>query len=820
MGYIVHLDDDFAVDPELAGHKFASLAQAHRAGFPVLKAFVVCVEAHLQYLRNGKWPPGLTEELRESIASLELDKGISVRSSGTTEDLENRSFAGQYKTFLNVRSEADLLEKIAECWASAGNIDKAYIRSSFKEEHPEKTLSMAVILQQMVQSKWSGVAFSRHPLHPERDETIIECVEGLGENLVGGLKTPQRAYVDSSGNVRMDDLENMPGSNPPFLNDDQWRQVAKLAAELEKHSSGAPRDIEWAISNEGKLWLLQSRPITTPAAADRIAPSGVWTRKIADDLWADRLTPFLGDIMVRSSARYDFSKIKKFIGIPGIGQSLAVIEGFLYINCLILLKALEVIPRKLRTPDVKSLFPPDFDIEKTRSPSIAKVASIIFRSSLLATFDSKANPLLCDRSTMRALKQLEGQLEAVRRQPMDTADGALERARAAATCMSDLQALSQWPYFYATALTWLMRLVVVDIGGIQHRDFLQHISEGAVNVTIQIEAELRAIADLIAQDNRLAEAFLSSSAEDTGALLPAHIRGKMDVFLDKYGARSKNRSIYVKRWAEAPAEVFGMLGSILRNKAESSTTSAARHIDEEEHSSGASISGMKAPWIVKAAILLIKPYVRKYLDLREELRFFLDKILFEMRRSLLAVGKKCGLDENVMFLTEKEIEDYITGKMDPDKAESLSKERLESFLDNSTASSFYVDGAPVEHISSEGDNILKGAGTSAGRAKGIARIIRSPSDANLRKDEILVAVNTDPGWTPILSTVGGVISEEGGLLNHLAIVARELGVPAVMGVRGATRKIPEGALVSIDGNSGVVRILAAPSHEPDRSGIE
>jgi pyruvate,water dikinase len=195
----------------------------------------------------------------------------------------------------------------------------------------------------------------------------------------------------------------------------------------------------------------------------------------------------------------------------------------------------------------------------------------------------------------------------------------------------------------------------------------------------------------------------------------------------------------------------------------------------------------------------------RFLDLREELRFLLDEVLFRIRADLLALGRLFGLEELTLFLTPAEIGDLAAGRLNPEDARRQALPRRERFLTPCSPSTFWVEGRPEFDFTLEG-TLLRGIGTSPGQAAGRAVIVSDPAAAAIRRGDIVVARHTDPGWTPILSLVGGIITEEGGLLNHCSIVARELGVPAVVGVSQATRRIPEGARLTLDGGSGVVQI--------------
>jgi pyruvate,water dikinase len=195
---------------------------------------------------------------------------------------------------------------------------------------------------------------------------------------------------------------------------------------------------------------------------------------------------------------------------------------------------------------------------------------------------------------------------------------------------------------------------------------------------------------------------------------------------------------------------------------------------------------------------------RRFLDLREDLRFFLDQVLFLLRRSLLDLGERTRLGDLAFFLTDAELEDTVSGGLTIDAAQALAQRRQAHFRRPAEAATFLIDGRKVEPLASL-DGALRGVGASPGRVSGRARIVTDPTKDEIQAGEILVARNTDPGWTPILSQVAGIVVEEGGLLNHCSIVARELGIPAVVGLRHATQIFKDGDRLLIDGGLGLAR---------------
>jgi len=371
----------------------------------------------------------------------------------------------------------------------------------------------------------------------------------------------------------------------------------------------------------------------------------------------------------------------------------------------------------------------------------------------------------------------------------------LNKVRRALEILLQIQIWNQWPYGFATFFTLMLRWLMVDCRGASHAAFLSRISRGGNNVTIDIERRFRDLAGQIRNDPELLQLFRTQDSDAVLRLLPVRFKTELDRFLAHYGCRSRHRTLYIKRWAEAPQEVIGILRALAQRQ--SSPTEVA------ERTSAVDGSDRLSERSLLSSVLLVM--TRKFLDLREELRFLLDEALFEIRKALLEVGGLTGLGDADLFLKLEELEQLAAGKTALEDMRKLAETRRCRFLQGGSASSFLVDGRPTETFITGIDSI-RGIGTSAGQAGGRARIVHDPSRATIHPGDILVAANTDPGWTPILSLAGGLVVEEGGLLNHCSIVARELRIPAVVGVHNATRRIPEGARIVIDGGQGLVRI--------------
>ncbi len=806
MTYLIGFYDDRALDPRVVGRKFCALADAARRGFPVPEALSVSTAAHRVYLATGSWPEGLREEVLKAAPRLSLHRGVSIRSSATREDGHRQSFAGQYQSFLEVDTEETLLQRIEACWASAGSeVVGSYVKALNVLGSDVETPLMAVVIQRMVESHVAGVAFSRNPLAPSRDEMIIEAVRGHGDGLVSGHRTPCRAVVLRSGRI---ELEGRRRPRPKVARDTPWEEVARLLQQLEHAYDGAALDMEWTVDRRLKLWLLQVRPITTLAGADVLPPAGSWTRKIADDLWADRLTPFMAEVMLAHAPRFDLSAIARRVGIVPAAPALAVVNGYLYVNCEGIRRLIALIPRALRFKELQSLLPAGSRLEDIPAPSVGTLLRISLGLARLPLSEPGLLTWVCLRRAPRIMERLRARMR-TRVRPAageTTASVLIEILRADLETLALIQENNQWPYSHATFFAWLLRWWAMDLMKLPGSEFLKLLGRRGNNVTLRIEQWFRGMAARIAADREAGERFRTEPPESLARSLSPELQKELDSFLSRYGCRSRHRTLAMKRWIEAPEEVIAILQSLVRHGHIGAMPPECR-IRE-------AIQPKFHPSVSRMVLNLLARRTGRFLDLREELRFLLDEVLLHIRTDLLGLGRHFGLGDSILFLTPDEIEQLAAGRLPHAEAGRIAGERRERFYKPVEPCTFWVDGRPEYDIASDG-TVLRGIGTSPGRATGRAVLVEDPAAAAIRKGDVVVARHTDPGWTPILSLVGGLVMEEGGLLNHCSIVARELGIPSVVGIRQATRLIPEGSWVTIDGGAGRVIIEASqPERKP------
>ncbi|MGE5257555.1 MAG: PEP/pyruvate-binding domain-containing protein, partial [Hyphomicrobiales bacterium] len=774
MVFIVGFKDAQALDSQIVGSKFASLARAADEGFAVPEAVAITTRAHRHFLATGSWPDGLREEVIDTARRLSILHGVSIRSSATCEDLADQSFAGQYRSFLEVHSEPELLRCIEECWVSAGSETvRSYLRAVNLQGSDIEIPLLAVILQRMVNALVAGVAFSRNPLRPDRDEMVIEAVQGHAESLVSGHRSPCRARVHRDGRVS---IEKASSSCRRLSPETPWREIAGVLKRLEISYGGRLLDMEWAIDRGETLWLLQVRPITALSAEEVLRPSGAWTRRIADDLWADRLEPFMAEVMLRHAPRFDLSRISRLSGITPMLPALAVIHGYLYVNCDSIRRVIEHIPRPLRFKDLATLLPAGSRLGDIPPPRARTLARIFLRIVLLPLKEPAMIPFVCLRNAPRAITRMRARLVPERPDSAPAVDTLLAQLEDHLETLARIQENNQWPYLHATLLTWILRWLSVDRLKMNGAEFLGLISRSSGNVTIGIENWFRKTAVDISSDPGLKRRFLSERPEQLAVSLPAGLQSEVQAFLQRYGFRSRHRTLLIKRWAEAPEEVVGILQSLVRYPHAAGTVPRAPIPVTQKNSAGT---------VFGTILRLLAAVTCRFLDLREELRFLLDEALLRIRCDLLALGRLSGLEETIFFLKPGEIEEMTSGRMKPQDAARLASHRQRRFPNQVDPGTFWVDGRP-EYDFCAGGTVLRGIGTSPGRVTGRTVIVEDPAAAKIRRGDVVVARHTDPGWTPILSIIGGLVMEEGGLLNHCSIVARELGIPSIAGVSRAT----------------------------------
>ncbi|MGF1936969.1 MAG: glycerol-3-phosphate acyltransferase [Nostoc sp. ChiQUE02] len=749
---MVSLDEE--LDAAIVGEKAATLSQIKRWGYSVPKGWV---------LAPIDDPQALTEFLQPSELS-----PLVVRSSAIGEDSEHASAAGQYETVLNVTSSQALQEAIAQVQASYNHPSAV----QYRRDRGLNDTAMAVLIQQQIQSVYSGVAFSRDPITQQGDAIIIEALPGSPTQVVSGKVTPEqyRAFVVEIENSYSIQLEGE-GRVPQAL----IKQVAYLAYRLEKRYHGTPQDIEWSYDGQ-TLWVLQSRPITT------LLP--IWTRKIAAEVipgvihpltwsinrpltcgvWGELFTLVLGD----RALGLDFTETATLHYSRAYFN--ASLLGDIFLRMGLPPESLEFLTRgaKLSKPSLQSTW--------ENLPGLGR----LLKRELSLEKDFKQD---YHKRFIPGLSQLA-------QEDIDN----LEPAKLLARIDFILELLRHGTYYSILApLSAALRQGIFRVkdGQIDH------------SVTPEVAA-LRSLS-AIATDAK--QVLLEFEPQQVFEQLKQTSEGEkilqeFNELLQDYGYLSEvGTDISVPTWRENPQMIKQMFVQLMQgNEPQSGAKDAINSI----------FAGKRK-----------RSFVQRRVDIKGRVTEVYSRLLAELRWSFVALEKlwlKSGLLKktgDIFFLNFDEVQRLVVGE-DSSLIEQLDKlveSRRSQFVQDSEFIQVpllvYGNTPPHPLAPSElySDQILQGIGASHGQAEGRVKVLRNLQDVpEIDRDTILVVPYTDSGWAPLLLRAGGLIAEAGGRLSHGAIVAREYGIPAVMDVRGATWILQDGQRVRIDGSRGIVEL--------------
>ncbi|MFG2101231.1 PEP/pyruvate-binding domain-containing protein [Micromonospora echinaurantiaca] len=799
---------------ELVGGKAAGLGELIRAGERVPAGFCVTTAAHDR---------GAVPEVEVARAYEQLGGGpVAVRSSATAEDLPDASFAGQQDTRLGVTGLPDLLAAIRACWDSLHHPRAVAYRDAHQIDHG--SVRMAVVVQRMIDPAAAGVLFTANPLTGCRTETVVEAAPGLGTAVVDGATEVDRYVLDDAP----------PAAGGP-LTAAQLTELRATGRRLQRHF-GAPQDVEWAYDHDGVLWLLQSRPITTlfPLPPDTGKP-------------APRVYLEFGHVqgMLQPATPMGMSSLKTLVAgmLAAFGLTVEVtdIGGRLYGDLtdlvrdrttrkrLVKLMAVDFGPRAQAVVE-HLLADPRFAPQPGTAARRARPGPAL-RTGLRAVAGvtrSLARPDAARERLFREVEQLR--LRSAAPAGLDTAAERLEfvRAQDPSAGADDIV----WPIVAGMLAAALPPTL---LAGVASRDEINTVLAGMPhNVTLEMDLALWRLSQRVG-DHR--ELLLSTPPAELAA---RYRRGTLpDVgladFLDRYGHRAVAEvDLGVPRWDEDPTPVFAMLANYLR------VTDAEHAPDRRYARAAATAEATLADLLARArrrrpvrgrlAGFLLRR-ARALAGLREAGKFAGLYRLREMRRQLLLIGADLagrgllGQPGDVMFLTLDEthaaVHDGADHRATVAARQAVHRRELRR---RRVPVAVLSDGTDVEAVlpaRPAPDGALRGVGAAAGRVTGPARVVHDPATARLEPGEVLVAPTTDPGWTPLFLTAAALVTETGAVMAHGPTVAREYGIPAVICVPDATRRIRTGQLVTVDAAAGTVTIEdpgAAPTagHRSDR----
>jgi phosphoenolpyruvate synthase/pyruvate phosphate dikinase len=772
-------------------------------------------------------PDDLAAAITRPLARLGEHAAYAVRSSATAEDLPTASFAGQHDTYLNVVGRAAILQHVSRCWASL--FSERAVTYRLRNGFDHRKVQMAVVVQQMVFPQAAGVLFTADPVTSNRKVASVEASFGLGEALVSGLVNPD-VYKVRDGEIvaravatKLLAIHASPAGGTheqaiepdrrqqPALTDAQVVRLAELGRRIETHFE-RPQDIEWCLVDDG-FQIVQSRPITTlfpiPEVSDR--ENHVYISVGHQQMMTDPMKP-LGLSFWQMTTPRPMSEAggRLFVDVTRGLASPASRAGLLELvgrSDPLLRDALETIVERgdfiPPLPDESPGGPPADGAPDPIETDPAIVTELIGRSqasiaALKRDIRTQAGSALLDfiQADIQELKRI------------------LFDPRSHQVFMSAMEAT--W---------WLNEQLEAWLGEKNAADTVaQSVPH---NVTSEMGLALLDVADAIRPHPKLVaflqhvedESFLDELATLAGG---PEARDAIRAYLDKYGMRCAGEiDITRPRWSERPSTLVPLILGNIKNfepgagerRFEQGRQEAWRKEQELLERLRALPDGERKAEEAKRMIDRVRTFIgyREYPKYGMVSRYFVYKQALLEEAERLVQAHVLREKEDIFYLTFQELHDVVrTNELDY----QLIRRREDAF-------GSYLALRPPRVLTSDGEGIagayrrddlpagaLVGLPVSAGTIEGRARVILDMAEADLEAGDILVTTYTDPSWTPVFVAIEGLVTEVGGLMTHGAVIAREYGLPAVVGVEHATRLIRDGQRIRVHGTDGYVEILA------------
>jgi rifampicin phosphotransferase len=848
---------------EVLGGKAASLARMSVASLPVPPGFCVTTHAYRCFVAQNGLQPRILESLEVldsarpetfeaasqaiarmfKVASIPAEvaetvrqayetlpgrlPAVAVRSSATVEDLPEASFAGQQETYLNRSGVEAVLEGIRSCWASLWTARAISYRA--RHDIPPGSVAMAVVVQLLVDAEASGILFTANPLHGSRDQMVANASWGLGEAVVGGLVTPDTLVIekDSGKVVARQTAEKLlqivrveggiqeqpvPGNlrKAPVLDDRQAEALVRLGNQIEA-LYGLPMDIEWALAG-GEFSILQARPITALPEAEPSPPTswklpkGAYAvmRNNIVELMADPLTPLFQTLGLRAVNRSISQILTRFLGdasfIPQ--EPIITINEYAYYN---------------------------------GSVKFGPMVKIFLHSRwIMKQMFTGAVERWTEEGRPRYVATMERwYIEDWRRLPtsqiLSTAQGLAEAAIGAYLILVSGLIPAAW---MSEGFFTLVHKLVRRKGDPGAPAYLM----GFDSLPICAEKALYDLALWAGERKKLAAFLKATTAPQIVDLLsekgmPGDVKtedwnewqNRFQSYLKNYGHTIYNLDFGSPVPADDPAPVLETFQLFLKGKGVSPyerQKEAARRREQLTEAMEKRLTGLRLRIFQRSL-----ERAQRYAPLREDGLGDVGLAYPLLRQMLVEIGQRIlrsgGLEkaENIFWLREEEVRRTAAGLDQGNTIEDFSNlvrerkaiwkaaRRVEPPMFLPQMKIFGIDLMQLKKGRSKGDkaNILKGVPASPGSVSAPACVVNGPEDfARMRAGDVLVAPLTTPAWTILFARASAVVTDVGGPLSHGSIVAREYGIPAVLGTGGATRRIRSGQQITVDGSAGTV----------------
>lgn len=844
---VLGLED--AHDAHACGSKAANLGRMLRAGLPVPPGIVLTEHARQAYaadVARAKCSAELRRVLAGHIVRLPGAGALAVRSSAAGEDSEAASYAGLLDSVLHVDRGGGALDAVARVWSSLHTArTRAYERSRGRA-----LTAMGVILQAQIDAYCAGVLFTRSPETGREHEMLCEFCSGLADRLVAGEIDPARIAIDRDTlSARPPVQAGAPAD--AVLGPEQVETLAVAALACERLFDG-PQDIEWVIDTGGKLWIVQSRPITARTTPQ---PRVFWSNANVNENFPAPISPLLYSIAAQGYEHY-FRNLGVAFGLapsrlarmaahwPAI---IGVHAGRMYYN----LTAIHAILRAAPFGDHLATWFDEFTGAHDPDPAAARpgdagrgriagaweLASICVHVAYcyarigkrVAAFEQRIDDYARRTAPERLAARTPLELRELLREFMhirlhEWNNAALADA-AAMTC-------------YGVLKTMVRR--VAPSGA--NADALNHdLLKGLCGLKSAEPVEaLWMLARSVRESPALTALFENSASERIEAALASDSRfaafhRAFTAYVERYGFRcSGELMLTVPSFQERPRELIDILRAYARTGGATPEAKLQRQRVEREQATARIVDAAGRqrivpwlPWPNRATLLApLIAATQAAIGLRERARFQQALLYSRLRRLALRIGACLtargflARDTDVFLLTCEELDQLLAGRaMFPGETRRLVALRSEAHAAfdamqppdafSAPAGTYPHSAAPAARGGAPVDGDLRGTSVCGGVTRGHARVLQTVAETHQLGDgDVLVTRQTDPGWAPAFVTISGLVLERGGMLSHGAILAREYGIPTIVGVAGATARIRSGDSVEVDADQGHVRVLA------------
>jgi len=858
---IMPLDSVRDSDQSIVGAKAVGLWRLKRLGLPVPDAFCIAANAYRLHIGVASLKAMINNALlslsrpesfdiakpladvRRAIIESPMDDSLAaeikshyntlvanrlaVRSSATAEDLPGHSFAGLYDTYLGISNLEDCLIAIKKCWASLWT-ERAY---SYRQKNgfDHSKVEMAVIVQSLIPADVAGVIFTSDPVTGDNNRVVIEACPGLGDALVSGKVTPDRVVLDKKGlNVLSRTI------SAPCINNQTAQKLAKLAIKAESEF-GYPQDIEWAVCRD-KIFLLQSRPITTIPGAKSWEDRQIWSSFAAREVIPDVVTPATL-WMLESLVENIVDSVSDVLCIDkGNIPIYELIAGRVYFNAGLWTAVIRQfrIMRNLdwsefagSEPELGQLLEklkntPAEDLLRIKHNHVRFILRLpLLTASMLCNTRRKSQSILAnarkinekwaclDISGLSSERLADCLTEAV----TDLHEGIIKVFNF--LCM--IYGMAYFPILEIVCSRWFpdeqscAGRLLAGLGNMEDAEAGLDLWRLAVKVN----------------DNPILKELIQSNAgwdilhkQLTKSSPGEEFLIDWSRFMKAHGHHCRGEiELYNRRWSERPDYILGLIRSYLGSMDRTNPLENYNRLAVEREQLAQNCRRKLTNPIKRAVFNHLLVRAQYGSAFRENIKSELIKLMASMRSILLELGRKLAArsliadSDDVFFLKLEELGQLTRGQSKVDIKEIIAARRADYEKWQSISPPGVIFGRfnPDAYIPADVNadaNLLDGLAVSPGVVSGKARVIlRADDNEQVQAGEILVAPFTDPGWTPYFIPAAGIVMDQGGLLSHGAIIAREYGIPAVVNVGNATRIIKTGQTIQVDGDRGVVRIL-------------